>query len=57
MKDEQRVRQRLAYIRHYFPGVNIETMTDEEFAILSEEALWLHEQFMVHNSAKALFTP
>jgi len=36
--------------------VDIDSMTDEEFAMLSEEALWLHEQFMVHNSAKALFT-
>ena len=57
MQDGQRTRQRLIYIRHYFPGVDLDAMSDEEFASLSEEALWLHEQFMVHNSARALFAP
>lgn len=42
--DEQRIRQRMIYVRHYFPGVNLDSVTDEEFAMLSEEALWLHEQ-------------
>jgi hypothetical protein len=36
----------MIYLRHYFPGVNIDEMTDEEFAMLSEEALWLHEQML-----------
>ena len=44
--DRQRIRQRMIYIRHYFPGVNLDTLTDEEFAMLSEEALWLHEQML-----------
>ena len=44
LSDEQRIRQRMIYVRHYFPGVNLDTVTDEEFAMLSEEALWLHEQ-------------
>ena len=44
MTDEQRIRQRMIYVRHYFPGVNLDTVTDVEFAMLSEEALWLHEQ-------------
>ena len=57
MQDGQRIRQRLIYIRHYVPGVDLDAMSDEEFASLSEEALWLHEQFMVHNSARALFAP
>nr|DAP23327.1 MAG TPA: hypothetical protein [Caudoviricetes sp.] len=57
MQDGQRIRQRLLYIRHYFPGVDLENITDEEFASLSEEALWLHDQFMLHNSARAFFTP
>lgn len=57
VQDGQRIRQRLIYIRHYFPGVDLDAMSDEEFASLSEEALWLHEQFMVHNSARALFAP
>ena len=37
----------MAYVRHYFPGVNLEQISDEEFAILSEEALWLHQQLTV----------
>lgn len=46
MTDEQRIRQRMIYVRHYFPGVNLDTVTDEEFAMLSEDALWLHEQML-----------
>jgi hypothetical protein len=37
----------LIYIRHYFPGVDLDAITDEEFAMLSEEALWLHQQVLV----------
>lgn len=37
----------MIYVRHYFPGVNLHEVTDEEFAQLSEEALWLHEQMMM----------
>ncbi len=47
----------MLYIRHYFPGVNLEEITDEDFAILSEEALWLHQQLTLVNSAKAIFNP
>lgn len=37
----------MAYVRHYFPGVNLDAVSDEDFAILSEEALWLHEQMIL----------
>ncbi|MBQ3197123.1 MAG: hypothetical protein IJ421_10510 [Prevotella sp.] len=47
MTDEQRIRQRVIYVRHYFPGVDLETISDEDFAILSEDALWLHEQMLI----------
>ena len=47
MTDEQRIRQRMIYVRHYFPGGNLDTISDEEFAMLSEEALWLHEQMLI----------
>ena len=36
----------MIYGRHYFPGVDLDTVTDEEFAVLSEDALWLHEQML-----------
>lgn len=47
MTDDQRIRQRMIYVRHYFPDVNLDAITDEEFAMLSEEALWLHQQVLV----------
>ncbi|KAA5089831.1 hypothetical protein F3P51_13885 [Bacteroides fragilis] len=53
VRDEQRIRQRLIYVRHYFPGVNLETISDEEFAMLSEEALWLHYQMIITKGANA----
>ena len=55
--DEQRIRQRMIYVRHYFPGVNFDTLTDEDFAMLSEEALWLHEQMQATRLAPALIKP
>lgn len=36
----------MIYIRHYFPGVDLEAISDEQFAMLSEEALWLHQQMV-----------
>lgn len=54
VSDEQRLRQRLIYIRHYFPGVQIEQITDEEFAQLSEEALWLHQQMQIARLTQSL---
>ena len=54
--DAQRIRQRLAFVRHYFPGVNINEISDEEFAMLSEEALWLHEQMQVAALTKNITT-
>ena len=53
VRDDHRIRQRLIYVRHYFPGVNLETIDDEEFAMLSEEALWLHNQMMITKAANA----
>jgi hypothetical protein len=44
----------MIYVRHYFPGVNIETMTDEDFALLSEDALWLHQQMQIAKIASSL---
>lgn len=52
--DEQRLRQRLIYIRHYFPGVHLEAISDEEFAMLSEEALWLHQQMQLARLTQSL---
>lgn len=34
-------------MRHYFPRVDLEIISDEDFAILSEDALWLHEQMLI----------
>jgi len=52
--DEQRMRQRCIYIRHYFPGVDLNNISDEEFAMLSEDALWLHQQMLISKASNAL---
>ncbi len=45
--ENDRIQQRTIYIRHYFPATNFKTLSDEEFAMLSEDALWLHTQMTV----------
>jgi len=47
----------MIYLRHYFPGVDLETITDEEFAMLSEEALWLHQQLIISKTTHTLLAP
>ncbi|PHL08732.1 hypothetical protein CQR41_15640 [Enterococcus faecium] len=54
VKDSQYFRQRLIYIRHYFPAINVDELDDELFAQFSEDALWLHEQMVIKQSANAL---
>jgi hypothetical protein len=44
----------MIYIRHYFPGVNVETLSDEDFAMISEEALWLHHEMMTVKMTNAV---
>jgi hypothetical protein len=44
----------MTYIRHYFPGVDLETLSDEDFAMISEEALWLHHEMMTMKTANTL---
>lgn len=28
-------------IRHYFPGIDIDSLSDEDFAIISNDAAWM----------------
>jgi hypothetical protein len=44
----------LIYIRHYFPGINIEELSDEEFAILVNDAEWMNAQQLQFRQAKTL---
>nr|DAJ04395.1 MAG TPA: hypothetical protein [Bacteriophage sp.] len=44
----------MVFIRHYFPGVDLNDVSDEEFAMLSEDALWLHEQMMLKRMTQNL---
>lgn len=44
----------MIFIRHYFPGVNIDSLDDEEFAMLSEEAVWLHGRMIITQQANVL---
>jgi hypothetical protein len=47
----------MIYIRHYFPGIDLKTLSDEDFAMISEEALWLHSEMMTVKTASTLFAP
>lgn len=40
-------------VRHYFPGVDIDSLSDEEFAVLSNDAGWMHAE-MLNSSSAAL---
>ena len=54
VKDDQLIRHRLIFIRHYFPSVNLDELNDEEFAMLSEDAVWLHSKMLITQQASAL---
>lgn len=41
-------------IRHYFPGVDLETIDDEQFAELSNDADWLHSQQVMLMQANSI---
>ncbi|MGL5690354.1 MAG: hypothetical protein ACRDD8_05965 [Bacteroidales bacterium] len=41
-------------IKHYFPSVNLRSIDDEEFASVSNEAVWLHNQFMQSRAIASL---
>lgn len=59
VKDDDYFRQNLIYIRHYFPAVNIEELTDEEFAILANDAAWFdaHQIKIAQTNTIAALTP
>ena len=54
VKDDEYFRQKLILIRHYFPGVDIEALSDEDFAIIANDAEWLHVQQIKVNQVKTL---
>ncbi|PWB10542.1 hypothetical protein C5O72_07025 [Muribaculum intestinale] len=47
VKDTDYFRHKLIFIRHYFPGVDIENLSDEEFAELANDAEWFNAQQMM----------
>jgi hypothetical protein len=48
------LRHKLIYIRHYFPGIDIESLSDEDFAIIANDAEWLDEHQIKVNQVKTL---
>lgn len=48
------MRQKLIFIKYYFPGVDIESLTDEEFAQIANEADWLDAHQLKQQQVKAL---
>ena len=41
-------------IRHYFPAIDIDSLSDEEFAMVSQDAVWLHNQMVIEQQAAML---
>ena len=41
-------------IRHYFPGTNVEELSDEDFAIIVNDAEWLNAQQIRTQQANTL---
>lgn len=48
------MRQKIILVRHYFPGIDIENLNDEEFAIAVNDAEWLHSQQIITKQANTL---
>ena len=38
----------------HLPSVDLNSLSDEDFAMLSEDALWLHEQMLISKASNAL---
>lgn len=53
------LRQYVIYIRHYFPAVKIDELSDEEFAILANDAAWFdaHQTQIKAVNSLAAMTP
>ena len=43
-KESDYIRKRIVLIRHYFPGVDLESISDDEFAILANDAEWINSK-------------
>lgn len=41
-------------IAHYFPQLDMRTMSDEEFAMWSENAQWMHSQMLMVQQANTV---
>jgi hypothetical protein len=54
VNDDDGLRQKIILIRHYFPGVDIDNLSDEDFARISNDAEWLHKQQVVTRQVNAL---
>jgi hypothetical protein len=44
----------MVLIRHYFPGVDVNSLDDEEFAIIANDADWLHANQLQIQQANAI---
>lgn len=41
-------------IRHYFPQIDIDSLSDEDFARISEDAAWLHSEMIIEHNVMGL---
>lgn len=54
IEKEDYFRQRLALTTHYYPQLNWENMSDDDFAFWSENAQWVHSQMLMVQQANSL---
>ena len=52
VRDDEWLRQHIALVRHYFPSVELSTISDEDFALIANDALWLHKQVLTTSSVR-----
>ncbi|TGX82876.1 hypothetical protein E5358_05465 [Palleniella muris] len=54
VREDDYFRQKIILLRHYFPGVNIDDLDEEDFARLVCDAEWMHSQMVITRHANAL---
>lgn len=47
-------RQRLALMTYYYPHLDLNDMTDDDFAFWSENAYWVHSQMLMVQQANTV---
>ena len=54
MDEKDGFRQRFIMIAHYFPRIDLKNISDDEFAMWSENAQWFHSQQLMVQQANSV---